>query len=473
VAGIGDAAALLAPLRSRLARDDARAATGVEPDPAPGVTANLAHRAMSASAGAPGLLVSAGRLTAGVRDLTAAGGHVLGVGDLQTVVDSVRDHAWGLGPLQALVEDPAVTDVLVNGGGRTWVDRGRGLEPHPALLAGEDEVRALAVRLAGVAGRRLDESLPWVDARLPGGIRLHAVVPPVSPEGTHISLRTLQSAPADLDALVAAGSIPTTWRPVLEALVATRAAFLVTGGTGAGKTTLLSALLSLVPVSERLVLVEDVGELRPRHPHVVRLEARHANVEGRGAVTLEELVRQALRMRPDRLVVGECRGAEVRDLLAALNTGHAGGCGTLHANAAGELPARLEALASLAGLRAPAVHAQAAAALDAVVHVRRADPGSTSGPGRRVVEIATVGRDGASGLAVRTALRLVEVEQLPPRPGPPGDAAGSSASHASASPRSVPLTREHTAVGPGWPALAARLGLAPELMSPSTAAAGG
>jgi pilus assembly protein CpaF len=300
---------------------------------------------------------------------------------------------WLLGPLQALVDDPAVTDVLVNGADGVWVDRGNGPERVPLDLGGEPAVRALAVRLAAAAGRRLDEGRPWVDARLPDGVRLHAVVPPVAPAGTHLSLRVLRPGRFDLASLEAAGSLPPGWRPVLESLVASRAAFLVTGGTGAGKTTLLAALLSLVPARERLVLVEDVAELRPRHPHVVRLEARHANVEGRGEVTLADLTRQALRMRPDRLVVGECRGPEVRDLLAALNTGHAGGCATVHANAAVEVPARLEALASTAGMSASAVAAQAAAAFDAVLHVRR------SGGRRHLAELAVV-RRGAAGLVV-------------------------------------------------------------------------
>jgi len=296
--------------------------------------------------------------------------------------------AWGLGVLQPVVDIPGVTDVLVNGGERgpgggqrVWFDRGAGLEPVEVQIADEHELRALAVRLAAAAGRRLDEGLPWVDARLPGGVRMHATVPPVTPSGTHLSLRLLGAARLDLAGLTAAGSVPPAWVPVLTALVLRQAAFLVTGGTGAGKTTLLSALLGLVPAGERIALVEDVGELRPAHPHVIRLEARHANVEGRGAVTLDDLVRQALRMRPDRIVVGECRGPEVRELLSALNTGHAGGCGTLHANAAAEVPARLEALGSLAGLDRTAVHSQASAALDAVVHVQRGRDG------RRVTEI--------------------------------------------------------------------------------------
>jgi pilus assembly protein CpaF len=313
------------------------------------------------------------------------------------VFHEATQPAWLLGPLQPLVDDPAVTDVLVNGADGVWVDRGDGLEPAEVELGGEGAVRALAVRLAAAAGRRLDESRPWVDARLPAGVRLHAVVPPVSPAGTHLSLRMLRPGRFDLPALAAAGSLPPGWVQWLAALVGSRAAFLVTGGTGAGKTTLLAALLSLVPAHERLVLVEDVGELYPVHPHVVRLEARHANVEGRGEVTLADLTRQALRMRPDRLVVGECRGPEVRDLLAALNTGHAGGCATLHANAAAEVPARLEALGSSAGMSSAAVAAQAAAAFDAVLHVRR------EGGRRYVAEVAAVGRSASGGLVVRPA----------------------------------------------------------------------
>lgn len=323
-----------------------------------------------------------------VRDAATAEGRVLSVNDLLTAASAVSADLWGLGPLEALVEDEAVTDVLVNGGGAVFVDRGQGLERMGWRFPDEAAVRALAVRLAAGAGRRLDDGCPWVDARLPGGLRLHAILPPVSPGGTHLSLRVLRPAGWTLASLVAAGSVPPDWARLLEAMVARRAAFLVSGGTGAGKTTLLSALLSLVPPSERIVMVEDVGELAPDHPHVVRLEARPPNVEGRGGVQLEDLVRQALRMRPDRIVVGECRGPEVRDLLAALNTGHAGGCGTVHANRAREVPARLEALGALAGMSPQSVRLQARAALDAVVHVERTDRG------RRVTEIACVDESG-------------------------------------------------------------------------------
>jgi pilus assembly protein CpaF len=366
-----------------------------------------------------------------VRMVTAAAadaGRLLGADDVLTVTARVRAELWGLGPLQPLAERPGVTDLLVNGPDEVWLDDGHGLARVACHLGGEREVRALAVRLAAGAGRRLDEAAPWVDARLAGGIRLHAVIPPVSPAGTMVSLRMLRREPIGLDELVATGCLPPAWRPVLLSLVRRRAAFLVSGGTGAGKTTLLATLLSEADPGERLVLVEDVGELWPRHPHVVRLEARHANVEGRGSVTLEDLVRQALRMRPDRLVVGECRGAEVRDLLAALNTGHAGGCGTVHANATADVPARLEALGALAGMTPRAVSAQAVAALDAVIHVDR------FGDRRRVVEIAAVRRSPSGELALAPALTA-----------DPDD------------PRSAGVP------GPGWPALSRRLGLGPEV----------
>lgn len=367
-----------------------------------------------------------------VRASAADAGWVLGLDDVLAVTALVGAELWGLGALQPLVDDPLVTDILVNAPGEVWIDGTTGLRRVPCDLGGEDDVRALAVRLAASAGRRLDEASPWVDARLPGGVRLHAVLPPVSPKGTVISLRVLRPGQLDLAGLDAAGSVPPGWAVVLAALVARRASFLVSGGTGAGKTTLLAALLGLVPPDERIVLVEDVGELSPRHPHVIRLEARHANVEGRGAVTLEDLVRQALRMRPDRIVVGECRGAEVRDLLAALNTGHSGGCGTVHANAATDVPARLEALGAMAGLSPGAIRVQAAAALDAVVHVTR------EGATRRVTEVAAVSRSAAGDLLLLPALRDRGPDAAPALDGSP-----------------------RTVLGPGWISLARRLGLDP------------
>jgi len=305
-------------------------------------------------------------------DPTAA---VLGDTTLMRLTDRVHDDLVGAGPLAPLLLDPSVTDVLVNGPGDVWIDRGAGLERGPVSLGSADEVRRLAQRLAAACGRRLDEGSPFADARLPDGTRLHAVLPPIAVRGPYLSLRTFRHRPFALRELVELGAVPAHIAELLVMLVAARLAYVVTGGTGSGKTTLLSTLLGLVPAPERIVLVEDAAELRPAHPHVIALQARVSNVEGAGAVTLRELVRQALRMRPDRLVVGECRGAEVVDLLAALNTGHEGGAGTLHANASADIPARLEALGLLGGLTRAALHAQVAAALQVVLHLRRTPSG--------------------------------------------------------------------------------------------------
>jgi len=312
-------------------------------------------------------------------------GRVVGDAAVLAVVDALRRDVVGAGPLQDLLQRPDVTDVMVNGPNEVYLDRGDGLELTAVRFPDDAAVRRLAQRLAASGGRRLDDASPYVDVRLRDGCRFHAVLAPVAQPGTCLSLRVPARRTFDLDDLVAAGSIPVEGRDLLQGLVEARAAFLVSGGTGSGKTTLLATLLSAVAPHERLVLVEDAAELRPRHPHVVTLEARPPNLEGAGEITLQDLVRQALRMRPDRLVVGEVRGAEVVDLLAALNTGHEGGCGTLHANSASDVPARLESLAICAGLSREAAHSQIAAAVDAVVHLRRGADGR-----RRVAEIAVL-----------------------------------------------------------------------------------
>lgn len=291
------------------------------------------------------------------------------------------------GALEGLLTEPGVTDVLVNAPDEVWVERGGALERAGVTFADEAAVRRLAQRLASTAGRRLDDGCPFVDAVLPGGVRLHAVLAPVAVRGTALSLRVPRRARFRLEDLVVAGGVPAAVAPWLRALVAARAAMLISGGAGTGKTTLLSALLGCVDAAERIVLVEDTRELDPIHPHVVRLEGRPANVEGAGAIGVHDLVRQALRMRPDRLVVGEVRGAEVIDLLAALNTGHRGGAGTVHANEAAAVPARLEALAVAAGLGRVALHSQLAAALDVVIHLTRDGDGL-----RRVAELCVVRR---------------------------------------------------------------------------------
>lgn len=338
-----------------------------------------------ARSGAP---VTAAAVAAALRD---EGGALRGDAELLPVLRLLQGEIVGAGPLEPLLRDPAVTDVLVNAPDEVWVDRGDGLERTAVRFADDLAVRRLAQRLAAPTGRRLDDAQPWVDARLVGGVRLHAVLPPIAPAGTCLSLRVARTTVFSLAELVDAGTLPPDGAVLLERLVVARAAFLVTGGTGTGKTTLLSTLLSRVDAGSRIVLVEDAGELAPAHPHVVRLEARPANLEGAGAVSLRDLVRQALRMRPDRLVVGEVRGEEVVDLLAALNTGHEGGCGTLHANSAQDVPARLEALAAVAGLHRDALHSQLASGLRVVVHLVR------SAGQRRVAEVDVLAR-GAGGL---------------------------------------------------------------------------
>lgn len=316
------------------------------------------------------------------------------------VVGALHRERRGAGVLQPLLDDPDVTDVVVDGPRGVHVDRGRGLEPVDVGFADDAAVRRLAQRLAAQAGRRLDDASPWVDARLPDGTRLHAVLAPLARPGTAISLRVPARRSFTLEALVDAGGVHPDAAAVLRRLVAARVAFVVSGGTGSGKTTLLATLLGLVPPRERIVLVEDAAELAPEHPQVVALEARPANAEGAGLVTVRDLVRQALRMRPDRLVVGEVRGAEVVDLLAALNTGHEGGCGTVHANSAADVPARFEALGVAGGLGRDAVHSQLAAGVQAVVHLRRGRDGV-----RRVEEVGVLVPEVAHGQVAVRCLR--------------------------------------------------------------------
>jgi pilus assembly protein CpaF len=328
-----------------------------------------------------------------------AGGVVSDV-EVLSALRLLQQEFTGAGPLEPLLRDPRTTDVLVTAPDAVWVDRGDGLTRTEVRFPDEASVRRLAQRLALAAGRRLDDASPYVDALLPGGgTRLHAVLAPIAADGTCVSLRVLRPAVHDLAALRRLGTVDECGSWLLRAIVAARLAFLVAGGTATGKTTLLSALIGCVPHHERVVCVEDAEELRPAHPHVVRLVARPPNIEGAGEVVLRDLVRQALRMRPDRLVVGEVRGAEVCDLLAALNTGHEGGAGTVHANSASEVPVRLEALAALGGMGREALHSQLAAAVQVLLHVSRAERGA-----RRLASVAVLDHaDG--GVRVRPVWR--------------------------------------------------------------------
>ncbi|GAA5145948.1 TadA family conjugal transfer-associated ATPase [Pseudonocardia eucalypti] len=333
---------------------------------------NLVDRVRERLVGAGGE-ISPAVVAAAVR---AEAGGVVSDRDVLAALRVLQQELTGAGPLEPLLRDERTTDVLVTAPDAVWVDQGHGLVRTGLTFPDEAAVRRLAQRLALSAGRRLDDASPYVDARLPGsGVRLHAVLAPIAADGTCLSLRTLRPAAHDLVALHRLGMIDDVGLQLLETIVDGRLAFLVAGGTSSGKTTLLSALVGRVPHHERVVCVEDAEELRPSHPHVVRLVARPPNIEGAGEVVLRDLVRQALRMRPDRLVVGEVRGAEVCDLLAALNTGHEGGAGTVHANSAREVPARLEALAALGGMSPTTLRSQLAAAVQVVLHVVRAERG--------------------------------------------------------------------------------------------------
>ena len=315
-----------------------------------------------------------------------------------------RGDADAFGPLAGFVADGEVTDLFVNGMAGLWVDRGHGLTRDPSWRAPDEQsLRALAVRIIAAGGRHLDESNPAVDVRIGDGIRVHAVLPPVSPEGTLLSVRTPRTVRLSLDDLRDAGFFYPGAEEIVHCAVADRANLLVTGAGGSGKTTFLGALLGRAGRDERILTIEDVAELRIDHPHVVSLEARQANVEGAGEVTLDRLVRESLRMRPDRLVLGECRGAELRELLAALNTGHDGGAGTLHANSLADVPARLEALGALAGMTPLAIARQTVSAIDLVLHVERREGV------RRLVDMGEFGLDDAGRLritSVRTGDRL-------------------------------------------------------------------
>ncbi|OMC03686.1 conjugal transfer protein [Mycobacterium sp. NS-7484] len=357
------------------------------------VRERLVNETSSRGALSPGVVAAA---------IRAESGGLLGDTEVLSNLRLLETELTGAGLLEPLLCAPTTTDVLVTAPDAVWVDDGNGLHRSTVCFTDEGAVRRLAQRLALLAGRRLDEAQPWVDGQLTGigpfTVRLHAVLPPVASAGTCLSLRVLRPATQNLDSLTRSGAIPPEVADLLRAIIRARLAFLISGGTGCGKTTLLAAALGAVDGCERIVCVEDAAELAPQHPHLVKLVARAANVEGVGEVTVRDLVRQALRMRPDRIVVGEVRGAEVVDLLAALNTGHDGGAGTVHANNPAEVPARLEALGALGGLDRAALISQLAAAVQVLLHVGRDRNGR-----RRLAEIAVLHRAGRHDLEVMTA----------------------------------------------------------------------
>jgi pilus assembly protein CpaF len=336
-------------------------------------------------------------LQGSIRALVEREAALLDPGTREALVARVAERSFGLGVLEPLLRDPGVDEIMVNGAGPVWVERAGRLERTDVRLASAGALRDIIERILAPLGRRVDEAEPLCDARLSDGSRINVVIPPLAPDGPILTVRRFRARGLTADDLVAAG----TWEPPLRELLARavrgRLSVLVSGGTGSGKTTTLNALSSFVPADERIVTVEDTLELRLQQPHVVRLEARPANVEGRGEVTIRRLVRNALRMRPDRIVVGEVRGGEALDMLAAMTTGHDGSLSTIHAGSPEEALRRLETLALMAGVGLPhaAIREQVADALDLVVHQARLHDGT-----RRVIAVAEVARV-AAGAATR------------------------------------------------------------------------
>jgi len=313
----------------------------------------------------------------------------------------VRDTV-GLGPLEDLLADPEVEEVMVNGPDRVFVERRGRIEAADVAFASEEELRNAIERILAPLGRRVDELSPMVDARLADGSRVNVVIPPLAIDGPTVSIRRFSAQRPGPQELVELGTLNVSQRRLLEDAVAARRSVLISGGTGSGKTTLLNALSSFIAPGERVVTIEDAAELRLQQPHVVRLESRPVSVEGRGEVTIRDLLRNALRMRPDRIVIGEVRGAEALDLLTALNTGHDGALSTVHANSPADALNRLETLALMAGVGLPheAIAEQVQRGIDLVVHLERRPDGS-----RCVTEIAEVVR-AAGGTAVRSVPEL-------------------------------------------------------------------
>ena len=270
-----------------------------------------------------------------------------------------------------MLSNPNITDILVNGHKEVWIDQGKGLEKTKLTFLNEESVRSLAQRLALSTGRRLDQSQPYVDAQLSKTIRLHAVLSPIANPGTVVSLRIHRPQILSLDEFVINKTITTSQKEFLNEIIKEKKSFVICGGTGSGKTTLLNSLLSEVNKNQRIVIIEDSRELNPQHPHVVSLEGRPANIEGMGLITMKDLIKQSLRMRADRLIIGEVRGAEVIDWLSALNTGHSGSAGTIHANSIQEVIIRFESLGLMAGLSKEAIHSQLRTALNYVIHIER------------------------------------------------------------------------------------------------------
>ncbi len=290
----------------------------------------------------------------------------------------VLNELFGLGPLEPLLEDPTISDILVNGYRHVYIERHGKLEPADAAFKDDNHLMQIIDRIVSRVGRRIDESSPMVDARLPDGSRVNAIIPPLALDGPVLSIRRFGVDALTIEKLLELGTLTPPLVQLLEACVKSRLNILISGGTGAGKTTLLNCLSSYIPEDERLVTIEDSAELRLQQPHVVRLETRPPNIEGKGEITQRQLLRNALRMRPDRIIVGEVRGEEAIDMLQAMNTGHDGGMTTIHANSPRDALSRLETMISMAGLRLSdrAMRQQISSAINLVIQISRLGDGS-------------------------------------------------------------------------------------------------
>lgn len=337
------------------------------------------------------------RLNAHIDTLIASEGHLLAAEERVSIRDAIAAEVIGHGPLQPLLDDPSVTEIMVNAPDLIFIERAGRLEETDAAFFSEDHLRRVIERIVGHVGREINESSPLVDARMEDGSRVNAIIPPLAIDGPQLTIRKFSDGVLGVDALIENGSLSPEGSMFLQAAVEAECNIIVSGGTGTGKTTLLNALSSFIPAGERVITIEDTAELQLQRRHVVRLESRNANSEGRGTVGIRELVRNALRMRPDRIVIGECRGAETLDMLQAMNTGHEGSLTTLHANTPRDALSRMETMVLMAGMDLPhrAIREQVASAIDLIVQIQRMPDGQ-----RLVGQITEL--DGIEGDTLRT-----------------------------------------------------------------------